>query len=72
MTDDGVPITVKDELDVEGYPTFVGTSFLGVKGAAQRDAEAVRRLRAKGFIIAGKSNMMEIGIQPFGYNKSFG
>ena len=26
---DGVPVAVKDELDMQGYPTTVGTRFLG-------------------------------------------
>ncbi len=66
---DGVPITIKDEIDVRGYRTSAGTSFLGGDAVKEQDAVAVMRLRAKGFLIAGKSNMMEIGIQPFGYNR---
>lgn len=69
---DGIPIVVKDEIDVQGYRTCVGTAFLGRHHVAQKDAVVVQRLRAKGFIIAGKANMMEIGIQPYGFNKHWG
>ena len=38
---DGVPVTVKDEIDVEGYHTTVGTKFL--KNLAKNDAVTVAR-----------------------------
>lgn len=60
---EGVPIAVKDELDVAGEVTTFG-------GAAQRtpavgDSEAVRRLRAAGAVIVGKTAMPEFGQWPF-------
>jgi Asp-tRNA(Asn)/Glu-tRNA(Gln) amidotransferase A subunit family amidase len=68
---DGVPIAIKDEMDVAGYPTKVGTSFLG-KTPAGQDAEVVRRLRSAGALIIGKANMHEIGIDVTGLNPHFG
>jgi len=68
---DGVPVAVKDEMDVEGYPTTVGTSFLG-KTPASADCEAVRRVRAAGGVILGKANMHEIGIGVTGMNAAHG
>jgi len=68
---DGVPIAVKDEVDMLPYPTTVGTRFLGKKPAA-RDAEVVARLRAAGALLVGKTNMHEIGINPNAYNDAFG
>lgn len=68
---DGIPITIKDELDVAGYATRVGTAFVG-SDIKTRDATVVTRLRAAGFLIAGKANMMEIGVQPFGFNGHWG
>lgn len=68
---DGVPVAVKDELDVAGYPTTVGTRFLGQTAAAV-DAEAVVRLRASGALILGKCNMHEIGLGVTGLNPHHG
>ncbi len=58
---DGVPVAVKDELDMVPYPTTVGTRFLGTSPAAQ-DATVVARMRAAGALLIGKTNMHEIGI----------
>eukprot|EP00741_Cyanophora_paradoxa_P009258 tig00001490_g8968.t1 len=64
---DGVPVLVKDELDVAGYDTGVGTTFLAAhSGPARADAEAVRRLRAAGAVVVGKTCMQEIGIGVIG------
>jgi Asp-tRNA(Asn)/Glu-tRNA(Gln) amidotransferase A subunit family amidase len=68
---DGVPLAIKDEFDVRGYPTTLGTSFLG--GApATRDVESVARLRAAGAILFGKANMHELGVLPSGFNLHHG
>jgi Asp-tRNA(Asn)/Glu-tRNA(Gln) amidotransferase A subunit family amidase len=67
---DGVPVAVKEELDVVPYPTTVGTRFL--KNVATVDATVVARLRAAGAIIVGKANMHEIGIDTSGYNAHHG
>lgn len=68
---EGVPIPIKDEVDVAGFPTTLGTSFLTTKGAS-RDAVVVRRLREAGAIILGKSNMHEIGMGVTGLNPNYG
>jgi Asp-tRNA(Asn)/Glu-tRNA(Gln) amidotransferase A subunit family amidase len=52
---DGIPITIKDESDVKGYRTSVGTNFINRGHIAENDSVVVARLRAKGFLIAGKS-----------------
>lgn len=54
----GVPIAVKDLLDVEGVPTLCGSRVLDAKNA-QMDAHVVRKLRAAGAVILGKLNMTE-------------
>jgi Asp-tRNA(Asn)/Glu-tRNA(Gln) amidotransferase A subunit family amidase len=54
---DGIPIAIKDNIDVAGVPTSNG--FGGTHPAASADAEVVRRLRAQGAIILGKLNMQE-------------
>jgi Asp-tRNA(Asn)/Glu-tRNA(Gln) amidotransferase A subunit family amidase len=68
---DGVPVAIKDEVDQIGYPTTVGTSFLGA-APARVDAEVVARLRAAGAVLLGKANMHEIGINPNGLNVHHG
>ena len=68
---DGVPVSVKDELDQAGYPTTVGTAILGKKPASS-DATPVARLRALGALLIGKANMHEIGIGVTGFNAHHG
>ncbi len=67
---DGVPVVVKDEVDLEGFPTTLGTSFL--KEPAKVDSTVVARLKAAGAVILGKANMNEIGISPVGLNPHHG
>jgi Asp-tRNA(Asn)/Glu-tRNA(Gln) amidotransferase A subunit family amidase len=68
---DGVPVAVKDELDQAGYPTTVGTRFLGRRPAVA-DAGAVAPLRRAGALLIGKANMHEIGIGVTGINPHHG
>lgn len=68
---DGVPVAVKDEVDMVPYPTTVGTKFLG-RSPAQADSTVVARLRAAGALLLGKANMHEIGINPIGFNAHHG
>ena len=66
----GVPIAVKDDVDVAGVPTAFGTT--GVVHEATEDAEVVRRLRAAGAVIVGKTNTCELGQWPFTSGPGFG
>jgi Asp-tRNA(Asn)/Glu-tRNA(Gln) amidotransferase A subunit family amidase len=68
---DGVPVAVKDELDMTPYPSAVGTSFLGKIPAAE-DATVVARLRAAGALLIGKANMHELGNGVTGFNPHYG
>jgi Asp-tRNA(Asn)/Glu-tRNA(Gln) amidotransferase A subunit family amidase len=68
---DGVPVAVKDEVDMLPYPTTVGTAFLG-KAPCREDATVVARLRAVGALLIGKTNMHEIGIGVTGLNPHHG
>lgn len=68
---DGIPVAVKDNMDVAGVPTsngFGGTPYR----IPQEDAELVRRLRAAGAIILGKLNMHEGALGPTNDNPHFG
>jgi len=55
----GIPIALKDNIDAIGWPCGVGTGALHGLHPKQ-DAELVRRLRAAGALIAGKTNMHEL------------
>ena len=68
---DGVPVAVKDEIDMTPYPTTVGTSFLG-KTPVTEDSTVVARLRSAGALLIGKANMHEIGINVTGLNPHHG
>jgi amidase len=56
----GIPIWIKDNVDVEGLPTTCGCAALEDNIAA-RDAVLVRHLRAAGAVIMGKVGMTELG-----------
>jgi amidase len=59
----GVPVAVKDEIDLAGEVTSRGTGAVSTPAAA--DAEVVRRLRAAGAVVVGKTAMPEAGLWPF-------
>lgn len=59
----GVPIAVKDDIDVAGEVTAMGSNAYGEPKAA--DAEVVRRMREAGAIVIGKTNVPELCIWPF-------
>lgn len=63
---EGIVAVIKEELDVAGLPTGLGTSFL--TSPALRDATAVARLRAAGAIVLGQSPMTQFGLSPLGAN----
>ncbi|KOG18021.1 amidase [Streptomyces viridochromogenes] len=66
----GVPVAVKDDMDVAGEPTAFGCC--GEFPPVAQDGEAVRRLRAAGAVIVGKTNTCELGQWPFTEGPAFG
>jgi amidase len=66
----GVPVAVKDDMDVAGLPTAFGCP--GDFPDKESDGEAVRRLRAAGAVIVGKTNAPELGQWPFTEGPAFG
>jgi len=60
----GVPVAVKDNVDVAGAPTRHGSAATSAQ-PARRDDELVRRLRAAGCVVIGKTQMPEFAIWPF-------
>ncbi len=59
----GVPVAIKDELDITGRITSHGT--VAYDEPARSDAEHVRRLRGAGAIVIGKTNLPELAITGF-------
>ena len=66
----GVPIAIKDDVDVAGEATTYGTSAHGP--ARTEDAEVVRRLREAGAIIIGKTAVPEMMVWSFTETITFG
>ncbi|MGW2830855.1 amidase [Streptomyces sp. NPDC001286] len=66
----GVPVAVKDDMDVAGLPTAFGCA--GEFPPVARDGQAVRRLRAAGAVVVGKTNTCEFGQWPFTEGPAFG
>jgi amidase len=66
----GVPIAVKDDVDVAGEVTALGTDAYGEP--AREDAEIVRRLRAAGAVIVGKTNVPELCAFPWTESATWG
>lgn len=60
----GVPVAVKDNVDVAGTATRHGSAATST-APAERDDELVVRLRSAGCIVIGKTQMPELAIWPF-------
>jgi amidase len=66
----GVPIAIKDEVDVAGEVNTHGTD--GYEEPAKEDAEIVRRLREAGAIIIGLTLLPEMAICGFTESATYG
>jgi amidase len=66
----GVPIAVKDSQDVAGELTTHGTGCVVVP--ASEDSEMVKRLRAAGAIVIGKTNLPELAFAMFTESPTWG
>jgi allophanate hydrolase len=66
----GVPIAVKDNIDVAGLPTTAACPAFAYTPA--RDAEAVRRLRAAGALVVGKTNLDQFATGLVGVRSPYG
>jgi amidase len=66
----GVPVAIKDNLDVAGEVTTHGSAAYGEP--ARSDDEQVRRLRDAGAIVIGKTHLPELAIWPQTESEAWG
>ncbi|KAI8143844.1 amidase signature domain-containing protein, partial [Fennellomyces sp. T-0311] len=69
---DGVLVTIKEEMDVQGHETKGGSAFINVGTPAEHDATVPQRLREAGAIIVGHTVMNELGWDTFTVNPNTG
>jgi len=69
----GLPVSVKDCLDLGGVPTSCGTAFYrDLNGNAERDSWVVQQLRSAGAVIIGKTHVHPLTYGITGENPDFG
>jgi Asp-tRNA(Asn)/Glu-tRNA(Gln) amidotransferase A subunit family amidase len=66
----GVPVSIKDLIDVAGTPTTAGSAVPPLQ--PRRDATVVERLRKAGAVILGKTNLHEFALGTTGEDTAFG
>jgi allophanate hydrolase len=66
----GIPITVKDNIDVKGLPTTVACPAFAYR--PHKDAKAVARARAAGALVIGKTNLDQFATGLVGVRTPYG
>jgi amidase len=66
----GIPVAIKDNVDVAGDVTCFGTR--APRAAATADSEVVARLRSAGAVLIGRTHLPELAIWPFTESASWG
>jgi aspartyl-tRNA(Asn)/glutamyl-tRNA(Gln) amidotransferase subunit A len=67
----GIPIAIKDLIDVAGEKTTAGSDFLR-DNVAKEDSDVAQRLRAAGAILIGKTHLHEFAIGATNINPHYG
>jgi len=68
----GIPVSIKDLLDVAGEPTPAGSVILADAPPAAAHAAVVQRLLAAGLVLVGRTNMTEFAFSGIGINPHYG
>ena len=68
----GIPVSLKDLLDVAGQVTTAGSSVLSGAPPATAHAPVVARMLAAGFVPIGRTNMTEFAFSGIGINPHYG
>ena len=58
----GVPMTVKENIDIAGYPTTQGVAALA-EAIPPADSPTVERIKAAGAIVIGRTNLPDLGLR---------
>ena len=67
----GIPLAVKDLIDIAGIKTTAGSKFFSDRIPAE-DAEVIRRIKLAGGCLLGKTNTHEIALGVTGVNPHYG
>ena len=68
----GIPVSLKDLLDVAGEVTTAGSVVLADAPPARRHAAVVERMLGAGFVPVGRTNMTEFAFSGVGLNPHYG
>jgi len=69
----GLPVSLKDCFDLQGFKTTAGTSFYEQKNQpAVRDSAVAERIRGQGAVITGKTHLHPLAYGITGENPDFG
>ena len=68
---EGIPLALKDLVDVEGHPTTAGSTAL-TRGPAQTTATIAHRLQEAGAVLLGKTHLVELAFGGWGTNQGMG
>lgn len=68
----GLPVSLKDCFDLEGFATSSGSKFYAARGYAAADSWVAARLRSEGAVIIGKTHLHALAYGITGENRDYG
>lgn len=68
----GVPVAIKDNMDMKGYVTSCGSELLKNSPVAMEDCRVVKLLKAEGAVIIGRTNMDEFAMGSSNTTSAYG